>query len=126
MVPNTDGRFDAARVRAYVVSADKLSLDARNGLITALEPAEMGAANAVRICLVLFAGSGPINGTVYLQAGNDRANYTAVGNVALNGLGVYSFQVSGIACAHIRLFFVIASGGTSSYTCAADMSLAKL
>jgi len=111
---------------SYSVCADRLSLDAVNGVITALEPKPLVRANAVRVCVYVFAGSGLLNGTLALQATNDLANYITLSGVALNGLGFYTFQVTGIAYAWLRPLFTISSGGSSNYAVGVDLSCALL
>lgn len=115
------------RETGFAVCADRLMLDGRNGTTTALEPFVAGDANAALCVIKLWAGTALINGTAYLQGTNDGCNFTILGSVALNGIGLYSISVSGIAFAALRLAFVIVSnisGGT--YSAYADMSLARL
>lgn len=110
--------------QAYHVCADRLSLDAQNGIITALEHYPVGRANAVQVAVYVFAGSGLLNGTAFLQATNDLHNHVTIGSVALNGLGIYTFQVTNIAFSDLRVIFVVNSGGSSRYIVAVDLSLA--
>jgi hypothetical protein len=124
---NDDPPGWAERETGFAVCADRLMLNGNSGITTALEPYVAGDANAARCIVKLWAGTALFNGTAYLQGTNDGGNYTILGSVALNGIGVYSISVSGIAFAALRLVFVIVSnlsGGT--YSAYADMSLAKL
>lgn len=115
------------RETGFAVCADRLMLNGNSGVTTMLEPFVAGDANAALCIIKLWAGSGLFNGTAYLQGTNDGCNYSILGSVALNGIGLYSISVSGIAFTALRLAFVIVSnvsGGT--YSTYADMSLARL
>lgn len=111
---------------ALFTASEHLSLDAVNGMFSALEPCPMDGGNAARVCAAVYAGVGGMAGTLFLQGGNDLANYTTIGNVALNGLGYYTFQVGNIAFAHVRLFVMVNPGGGGVYTGAMNLSVTNL
>jgi hypothetical protein len=111
---------------SYSVCADRLSLDARVGIVTALEPRPLVRANAVRVGVYVFAGSGLLNATVSVQGSNDLSNYQTLTGAIINGLGFYALQATGIAYAWLRVHVSVAASGTSSYAMGVDMSCALL